>query len=632
MKTLVKKLLDQDLSRRDFGIAMLAIGFSASAIDSVLKSVAYAAPVPSEKGFEFVGTGGDVLAECLKAAGVKYVFNANSTGQGTFYDALASRPELNLIVALQEGQATSMAEGYELASGKTAALVLPSIGMPNAMSNLYNAWKDRSAIAVFSDGQSTGSAGRDGFQQVDDWLQPTKQFTKWRWQVNHPKRISEMARRGIKLAGTPPGGPVYIRLPKNILRATDLTQTIYSQNDFAVPLQMEPRAELIDQAARLLIESTMPMINAGGEITRARANEDLIELAELLSIPVAQGLSVYGDFPFKHPLFAGFSVGGAPRGVRQTDVYLNLGSDMADSTNFGVPVPEQATVINARIEYDKIGNLYPTDLAIAAGVKETTRALIEAIEGMATKSRIERIKGNRLDISRAQNAAAEERRQQRSARTWNDSPIAIERLLFEADQALENDAIIIPETSGRSAYQSMNFAPGKKTVIGPTTGFALGWSIGASLGIKIARPNHQVVCLVGDGAMLFGQLESLWTASRYNIPVIIVILNNRSYDSERQALYMTSHIVKINNDLWKDMACYLGDPVVNFVNIANGFDIDGETVSEPDDLKSAFSRAAAVTSEGRPYIIDAVIARRGKAADSTWHPEISIADHRTKKV
>lgn len=632
MKTLVKKLLDQDLSRRDFGIAMLAMGFSTSAIDSVLRSVAYAAAEPPGKGFEFVGTGGDVLAECLKAAGVEYVFNTNSTGQGTFYDALASRPELNLIVALQEGQATSMAEGYELASGKTTALVLPSIGMPNAMSNLYNAWKDRSAIAVFSDGQSTGSAGRDGFQQANDWLQPTEQFTKWRWQVSHPKRISEMVRRGIKLAGTPPGGPVYIRLPKNILRATNLTQTIYPQSAFAVPLQMEPRAELIDQAARLLLESTMPMINAGGEITRAGANEDLIELAELLSIPVAQGLSVYGDFPFKHPLFAGFSVGGAPRGVRQTDVYLNLGSDMADSTNFGVPVPEQATVINARIEYDKISNLYPTDLAIAAGVKETTRALIEAIEGMATKSQIERIKGNRLEISRAQNAAAEERRQQRNARTWNDSPIAIERLLFEADQVLENNAIIIPETSGRSAYQSMNFAPGQKTVIGPTIGFALGWSVGASLGIKIARPNQQVVCLVGDGAMLFGQLESLWTASRYNIPVIIVILNNRSYDSERQALYMTSHVVKNNNDLWKDMACYLGDPVVDFTNIANGFDIDGETVSEPDDLKSAFSRAAAITREGRPYIIDAVIARRGKAADSTWHPEISIAGHRTKKV
>jgi thiamine pyrophosphate-dependent acetolactate synthase large subunit-like protein len=132
--------------------------------------------------------------------------------------------------------------------------------------------------------------------------------------------------------------------------------------------------------------------------------------------------------------------------------------------------------------------------------------------------------------------------------------------------------------------------------------------------------------------MLFGQLESLWTASRYNIPVIIVILNNRSYDSERQALYMTSQLVKTNKDLWKDMACYLGNPVVDFVNIANGFGIDGEMVSQPDELKAAFARAAAVTREGRPYLIDAVIARRGKGADSTWHPEISIADRRTRKV
>jgi benzoylformate decarboxylase len=632
MQNLVEKLLDQKLSRRNFGKAMGALGFSASAIESIVQSVAYAAEAPSGQGFEFVGNGGEVLAECLKAAGVEFVFNANSTGQGTFYDALSVRPELNLIVALHEGQATSMAEGYELASGKTTALVLPSIGMPNAASNLYNAWKDRSALAVFSDGQSTSSAGRDGFQQADDWLQPTEQVTKWRWQVGRPERIGEMVRRGIKLAGTPPGGPVYVRLPKNILRSTDLKQTIYPQSNFEVPLQMEPRAELIDQAARLLLESSNPMINAGGEITRARANEDLIELAELLSIPVAQGHSVFGDFPFKHPLFCGFSVGATPRGVRQTDVYLNLGGDMPDSTNFGSPVPKQATVINARIEYDKIANLYPVDLAIAAGVKETTRALIDAIEGMATKTQIRKIRGDRLEISQAANIASDERRRKRSAKTWNDSPIAAERFFYEADQALADDAIIVPESSGRSAYYSMNFALGRKTVIGPATGFALGWSVGASLGVKIARPDHQVVCLVGDGAMLFGQLESLWTASRYNIPVIIVIMNNRSYDSERQALFMTSQVVKKNEDLWKDMACYLGDPVVDFIKIADGFDIGGERITRPDNLKAGFARAAAVIREGRPYVIEAVIARQGKGADSTWHPEISIADRRTRKI
>lgn len=632
MKTLVEKLLDQDLSRREFGKTMVALGFSGAAIESILQSVAYAAAEPPDDGFEFVGNGGEVLAECLKAAGVEFVFNANSTGQGAFYDALNLRPELKLIVALHEGQATSMAQGYELASGRTAALVLPSIGMPNAMSNLYNAWKDRSALAVFSDGQSISSAGRDGFQQVDDWLQPTEQFTKWRWQVGRPERISEMVRRSIKLAGTPPGSPTYVRLPKDILRAKNLTQTIYPHGRFAPRLRMEPKSDLIEQAAQLLLDSKTPLINAGPEVTRSLANEDLIEFAELLAIPVAQGLGVYGDFPFRHPLFAGFSVGGAPRGARQADVYLNLGSDMPDTTNFGSPINEQATLIDARIEYEKIGNLYPTDLAIAASAKETLRALIDAIKSIATETQISNLRKDRFTQAQAEHAKAIERQKKRSQQAWNDSPIAPPRLYYEADQALAEDAVIVPETTGRAAFHSMNFAPGKKTVIGPTTGFALGWSVGAALGIKIARPDNQVVCLLGDGAMLFGQLESLWTASRYDIPVIIVIMNNRSYDSERQALYMTSELVKTNEELWKDMACYLGNPYVDFIKIAESFEIEGTRVTEPDSLKSVFERAGAVTREGRPYLIEAITARQGHGAASTWHPDVSIAERRTRKI
>ena len=632
MKSLIEKLLDREISRRDFGKAMLAAGFSTSAIESIMGSFAYAAAEPPVRGDEFTGNGGEVLAECLQAAGVEYVFNAASTGQGAFYDALSQRPRLNLIVALHEGQATSMAEGYELASGRIAALVLPSIGMPNAMSNLYNAWKDRAAIAVFSDGQSIESAGRDGFQQADDWLKPTEQFTKWQWQIGHPERISEMVRRGIKLAGTPPGSPTYVRLPKDILRAKNLTQTIFPHSNFATRLQMEPNSDLVDKAARLLLDAKQPLINAGPEITRDGATNDLIELADLLSIPVAQGLSVVGDFPFRHPLFAGFSVGGTPRGARQADVYLNIGSDMPDTTNFGSPINETAHIINVRVEYDKIGNLYPTELAIAASAKETIRALIASLEGTATRRRIKASSADRLAIAESEHAKAEERRRRRSAQTWNDSPIAPTRLFSEADEWLAEDAIIVPETTGRHAYHTMNFAAGKKTVIGPSTGFALGWSIGAALGVKIARPDHQVACLVGDGAMMFGQLESLWTASRYDIPIIIVILNNRSYDSERQALYMTSQLAASKPDLWKDMACYLGNPYIDFIRIAESFNIDGVRVAEPDKLKSAFERASAVTSEGRPYVIEVITARQGHGADSTWHPEISIAARRSRKI
>ena len=123
MRELVRQLLDQDLSRRDFGKALLAMGFSTSAVQSVIASVAQAEEAEVLTSFEFTGNGGETVAECLLAAGVEYVFDANSTGQTTFYDAVAQRPALNLIIALQEGQATSMAHGYELASRKTAALL-----------------------------------------------------------------------------------------------------------------------------------------------------------------------------------------------------------------------------------------------------------------------------------------------------------------------------------------------------------------------------------------------------------------------------------------------------------------------------------------------------------------------------
>ena len=155
MKELVRQLVDNELSRRDFGKALLAMGYSASAAASLIHSVADAAQGEPLSTFEFTGNGGEIIAECLKAAGVEYVFDTNSTGQTTFYDAVGQRPELKLIIALQEGQATSMAHGYELASGKTAALFMPSIGMPNTLCNLYNAWKDRSSLIVFSDGQPT---------------------------------------------------------------------------------------------------------------------------------------------------------------------------------------------------------------------------------------------------------------------------------------------------------------------------------------------------------------------------------------------------------------------------------------------------------------------------------------------
>ena len=342
MRDLVKQFVDQRLSRRDFGAGLAALGFSAAAVQSVVGALAQASTGKAAAGVRMEGTGSEVMLATLQAGGVRNIFGTTATGMSPFFDALALQSDTRMILSIAESQATSMAHGYELASGETAVLFVPGVAIPSTMNNLYNAWKDRSAIAVFSDGPSNELPGRDAFQQMQDWLEPMNQFTKWVWQVDNTRQIGEMTRRAMKVAGTPPGGPVHVRFPLNMLGAPGVRTTVYPQSSFHAPVEMRPKPELIEATARALLEAKQPMICAGAEVTRAGANDELVALAELLGASVAQGFSVYGDFPFRNPLFAGYYGLGLPRGLAKTDVFLNLGAPAPDPVRrvpFAVSLP-----------------------------------------------------------------------------------------------------------------------------------------------------------------------------------------------------------------------------------------------------------------------------------------------------
>ena len=637
MRDLLKQFMDREISRRDFGRGLAALGFSVAAVESVVGAMAQAQVPPPAEGLRIEGTGSEILLKTLQAAGVRNIFGTTATGMSPFFDALALQSDTRLILSIAESQATSMAHGYELASGETSVLFVPGVAIPSTMNNLYNAWKDRSSIAVFSDGPSNETPGRNTFQQMADWLEPMNQFTKWRWQVDNVGQISEMTRRAIKVAGTPPGGPVHVRFPLNILGAAKVRETIYPQSRFHVPIQMRPKPELIEEAARWLLEADAPMFCVGAEITRAGANDEMMALAELIGAPVAQGFSVYGDVPFRHPLFAGFYGLGVPRALTRTDVFVNLGAPAPDPGIFTAPVPRKARTVHARVEYEEIANIYPTDIAIAAGMKETVLALTDALRSMATADRLRQISAPRIEKARAQQAVADSEREEAAKAAWSASPMSWPRVSYELDRALEDDAIVVAELDYRTPFYWLNFDRGKKWLVGQTTGFALGWGLGAAMGVKVAQPDREVVCLVGDGALLFGQIEALWTAARYDIPVLIVVFNNRSYDNERNRIQDRSPLMrnKETREQWRDITCYLGDPVVNFAGLAASFDIQAATVTTPGELQKALKRAKSVLREGRPFLIDAVIMqldRRGEPTQQTWYPEISIAAERQRRV
>jgi thiamine pyrophosphate-dependent acetolactate synthase large subunit-like protein len=304
---------------------------------------------------------------------------------------------------------------------------------------------------------------------------------------------------------------------------------------------------------------------------------------------------------------------------------------------FTSPPPRSAKIIEARVEYQAIGTTYPIDIAIAGGVKETIVDLTEAIKSLATVDRLKRISGERIAVAQEQQATRDIARREKAREYWDASPMSWDRISAELDLALDEDAIIVPELDYRTPFHWMDFNLGKKSLVGQTTGFALGWGIAAAQGVKIAEPDRQVVCLVGDGAMLFGEIEALWSAARYDIPIIIVVFNNRSYDNERNRLQQRSPLYtnRSTRAQWLDITGYLGDPVVDFAGLAKSFEIPAEMVSTPAALKDALKRAKATTREGRPYLIDAIMMQidsRGRQTEQTWYPDVSIAAGRKNKV
>jgi benzoylformate decarboxylase len=158
----------------------------------------------------------------------------------------------------------------------------------------------------------------------------------------------------------------------------------------------------------------------------------------------------------------------------------------------------------------------------------------------------------------------------------------------------------------------------------------LGWAQAAATGAKLARPDQPVVSVMGDGSALFGGPQALWSQSRYQAPITNLIVNNRSYNNERNRIWSLVSGTQFNAG--KDMTCYNGSPDVDFAKAAAAYGVEGETVSDPAKIQEQLGRAKRANVEGRPYLLDILVDREGVGAASEWYPPYSIAGKRTRRV
>ena len=632
MQRFFAEYLTRKMSRREVLRRMSAVGFSFAAAETIVGSLepfveAQNTGVQEAAGPSRTveGTGGELLVEQLRAAGSKFIFNCNSSGTYGIFDALMDRTDMHVIQVPQEGQTVSLAQGYALATGEIPFTICDSVGFPNTLNNMYNAWKDRTPMVIGTERRATRTlGGMDTFEEWDDYLGPSTSFTLWRWSVNEADRIPEILRRAFKFATSPPGGPVSLAFPQNLL-AEKAKAEIIDQSLFKAHLEVRPSAKLVEQAAQLLIDAKNPVLYVGSEVTRAGAVDDVQRLAELLAIPVYQGDDLHADFPTDHDLF----FGGYTAGIRypsNSDLFINLGGKMPEEKP-----PQGAKVVHVTIDSNSIGRTTATDFGIVAGVRETTLDLIEAVRSRLTNARIEQLRSGRFDETRSFNQKIRQSRAIAVKGLWDSPTLTWERVSSELNSVLDQDAVIVPElgTANPSVLNQFVFGKGHKSRIGRTTGSALGWGVGAALGVKLGTPNRQVVSLQGDGGILFGQLETLWSAARYEIPIMIVIFNNRSYNETRNRIMGTGGK---QGQRQLDMTSYLGDPDVDFASVARAFHINAEKVVQPGQLRPALERAVRSLQEGKACLLDVSVGRTGWAAESNWYPKYSLAGLRNNKV
>jgi len=625
MRDLVARYLGHSISRRAFLKGMTTAGVSLGAAKEILESLVPVAHAQGIEGVKIVeGTGGLCFAEQLIASGVKYVFGNSASEDAHFYEALVDRPQLKYILTPHEGPGAAMAAGYVKASGEpTIVMQAASVGLMNAMGQMFNAYKEQTPLVFYSyRTDQTGRAGRDGFEEVANQEQLVQPLTKYSWLARKAEMIPETVRRAFKAAWTPPYGPTYASWHSDLNDERVKTEVIL-QSKVDPRMRVRPNPAEVERAAKLLVEAKMPLMIVGDEIYGAKASAKAAKLAELLGMPVTQARQMFVNFPEAHPLWIGTPPAARLNSLdypKNPDVVINVGNKLQHNSPQPI-VGRGAKFIDLRIDSGSMGNVMLTEVPLVADVAHGLDDLTAAVEQLLTGSLKDRYKTRAAEVRAFHDKAATLRNLVVKNPDWNRAPMLADRVTREVAQFADKDAIIVHE-AGSVVLHGFDFNPDGGRDLFFYYGAHLGSGVGTAAGVKLARPNRQVICLVGDGSFVFGP-TALWNMARLGLPVITVVYNNHAYSGPHSRV-----IEKVPGGRMIETGHffhdYLGNPDMNMALIAKGFGVDAEVANSPEELRAALGRARkSAAAAGKPYLIDAQVARVGVAwAEKPWTPSI----------
>ncbi len=546
-------------------------------------------------------TAGHALLEMLIAHGTQYIFGNPGTTELPIMDGLQDFPQLKYILALQEGSAVALADGYARATGKPGFVNLHIAGgLANGMSMLYDAYRGGTPL-ILTAGQSDTRMLIEEPILSGDLVAMCRQYSKWSWEVRHATDVPIAIRRAFRTASTPPTGPVFLSLPWNVLdEEAELDLTPASP----VYARMRPDEEALERAADILVNGKDLLMVVGDRVAQSGAVMEAVKVAEMLGARVAAAIYSEVNFPTDHPQFSGLLNFHSPATtdfLAQHDVILAVGCDVFSRFLYITPLlTGKSKVIHLDVSSREIEKNYPVEVGLWGDVKTGLSALSDAMGQAMSPSQREaaRIRAANLARAKSQDQASYLKK---ARQAWDRHPMEPERLFLEMKEVLPKAAIVVSEaiTATLPLFRSIGFnEPGSFFSL---RGGALGWAIGGAVGIQLARSDHPVVCIVGEGSAMYG-IQGLWTAAHYGLPVTYVICNNRSYRILKQFLVNYYYPTLGLKDRQSD---YIGmnfdEHPLDCAGVATGFGVEGFTVEDPDEFRPTLEKALGL---GRPALVD----------------------------
>ncbi len=551
-----------------------------------------------------MNTGTHAIFRQFLADGMTHMFGNPGTVEQGFLDAIEDFPDMRYILCLQETVAVLAADGYARATQRPTLVQLHSSpGIGNGVGALYQAKRGHSPLVVVGGDAGNGYMNMDA-QMAADLVAMMEPVTKYATMVLDPRHVLRTLRRAIKIAATPPRGPVYVCLPADVMDAVN-DETVFPTS---VPeTRVRPADDLVERAAAMLAGAVRPVIFVGDGVAWSGANAVVERLAERLGAEVWMADGGDLNIATTHPCFKGgtghmFGSQSLPI-TRAGDAVLITGAYMLPEVfpERGDIFDPGAKVIHVDLNAYEIAKNHRVDLGIVCdprtGLEALDKQLAETLGETARAAA-----GRRVDEMGREKEALARHQAEIDARRAAQPHATMEAFAAELARRLPHDAIVFDESLTSSAAFNRAIPRTRPGSYFFTRGGSLGVGFPGALGAQLAHPDQLVVGLCGDGGTMYTN-QVLYTATKYRTRTLFVVCNNARYKlldlniaHYWQEQGIQAHAFPASFDL--------AEPRLGFVAMAESMGVPAARIERSEEIPAVLERALAADG---PFLIDLVL-------------------------